>query len=147
MDGGAARREGGGGARSEAVSNLPPSSEVRALHALVFFLLEPERSLHRRVRHIDSGELRRELWHHVLSGESSTRLELRGVYELGGDHLERRRDQRKDLVAVVRGREDALHVSAGALALRLDARSVLNIGVRKRGQQLGLTVFNGSSRF
>jgi len=139
MDGGSARREGGGGARSEAVSNLPPASEARALHALVFFLLEPERSLHRRVRHIDSGELRRELWHHVLSSESPTRLELRGVYELGGDHLERRRDQRQDLVAVVRGREDALHVSAGALALRLDAGSVLNIGVRKRGQQLGLT--------
>ena len=44
MDGGSARREGGGGARSEAVSNLPPASEARALHALVFFLLEPERS-------------------------------------------------------------------------------------------------------
>ena len=57
-----------------------------------------------------------------------------------GDRLERRLDQRQDLVAVARDRVlDALHVGAGALFLRLDTGPVLNIGVRERGQQLGLT--------
>ena len=57
-----------------------------------------------------------------------------------GDRLERRLDQRQDLVAVARDRVlDALHVGAGALALRFDAGPALIICVCERGQQLGVT--------
>ena len=104
-------------------------------------LLEAERSLHRRVRHIDAGVSRPEAWRRILAGESPTRLELRGMdAQGGGDRLECRRDQRQDLVAVARGRADALHVGAGALALRLDAGPVLRASYIRRTTRTRLEI-------
>ena len=58
-----------------------------------------------------------------------------------GDRLERRLDQRQDLVAVARDRVlDALHVGAGALALRLDAGPVLRASYIRRTTRTRLEI-------